>query len=117
MRSQTVVQHSSTDRKGVVVTDSFGVCGDLEVPVVFEGENVFLGMSISELKIIGPENAKATLEKCGAGKGAACCIFLIMGANGPECVRFGGLRWQIISRKEFMNAQREPTELYPNCQL
>lgn len=117
MKSQTVVRHKATGRKGVVVTDPFGACDETEVPVIFEGDDGFVGIPADDLEDLGPENAQADLEKCGAGRGAECCIFLAVGANGSECARFGALRWSIIFRKEKMNARREPKEPYPQCQL
>jgi len=102
---------------GVVVDDPFGCRGSGEVPVVYEGTTHFKGTNFEDLEIIGPENAIADLKKCGAGLGKDTCIFLIIGSKGPECQRFGELRYDLITRKSSMIANREPTELYPKCQL
>lgn len=117
---QMVVQNKKTGKKGVTVDDTPGmlsVCSDEETPVVYEGDTGFDGTLTTDLKVIGPENAVADLKKCGAGKGKQCCIFLSVGRNGPDCERHGSLRFDIIMRKEKMNAKREPTEPYPKCQL
>ena len=63
------------------------------------------------------EKAQADPKKCGAGKGVDCCIFMTVGANGFECERFSALRNTLIFKKEQMVAKREPTELYPGCQI
>lgn len=60
---------------------------------------------------------KADFEKCGAGKGADCCIFFGTSVIGPECLRFSNSHRSLVSRKAQMIAQREPTEHYPDCQL
>ncbi|MBI2624777.1 MAG: hypothetical protein HYW70_00335 [Candidatus Nealsonbacteria bacterium] len=113
-----VVKNKVTEKKGVVVDDPFGCCASFETPVAYEGStSLFIGTDTKDLKVIGPENAKADLMKCGAGQGKKCCIFLVVGSSGPECQRFGDMRLDIIFRKDKMTAQREPTKLYPNCQL
>lgn len=111
---RTLVKNKIIGRKGVVVEDLWGVCGPGEIPVVYNGETSFRGTDIEDLKVIGPENAKADPKKCGAGEEA--CIFFVIGADGFECQRFGPLRNSIILRKEKMRAKRAPTELYPYCQ-
>lgn len=114
---QTIVQHI-TGRKGVVVPDLPGPLncnGPEEVGVVYEGAVSFTGTDYKNLTIIGPENAVADLEKCGAGRGPECCKFLVVGMGGPECQRFGTLRWTLVFKT--MKAEREPTEPYPLCQL
>ena len=118
MKPETVVRNKITGVKGVVVTDPFGTCSSDEVPVCYEGASDFLGTPIAEIEEIGPENAVIDdPKKCGAGRGAECCIFLVAGKNGFQCQRYGEMRYSLISRKRKMIAQREPTELYPKCQL
>ncbi len=112
-----VVENKETGNMGVVVNDPFGVCTDSETPVVYEGTTGFSGTDTKKLKAIGPENAQANPKKCGAGQGEKACIFLALGVDGFSCERFGSLRYIIVSKKEGMRAKREPTELYPNCQL
>ena len=119
IRPQMVVKDKMTGRFGVTVKDLPGMlscCTSEETPVVFEGHNASTGILTEDLEIIGPERALADPEKCGAGKGKSCCIFLTVG-RGFICERFGELRWDLIFRKEKMNSKREPTELFPKCQL
>jgi len=116
MDAKTVVVNKE-GLMGVVINDSFGCCSSNEVPVVYEGSSTFCGTDIRELKIIGPENAQADMKKCGAGEGEECCIFMSIGPEGPMCERFGGLRFTLMARRNSMNAKREPTQLFPNCQL
>lgn len=114
---QTVVVNSEGAR-GVVVPDMAGMLncnGPDEVGVVYEGSSFSSGTDYRELKIVGPESAVADLIECGAGKGSKCCKFLVVGAKGPECQRFGSLRWSLIFKK--MVSEREPTEPYPQCKL
>lgn len=103
--------------RGVVIRDEFCVCDTDETLVAWEGVLGNLGFPTEKLKVIGPENAIADLKKCGAGQGEKCCIFLTVGPRGASCERFGHLHTSIIFRKDKMNAQREPREMYPNCQL
>lgn len=53
---------------------------------------------------------------CGAGRGAECCKFLVLGTSGAECARFSFLDNHLRNRKD-MNAQRIPEEKYPDCQI
>lgn len=118
MNLGTKVKNKETGELGVVVTDQWNCCGPGEVLVVYEGTTASHGTDLNLLEYLGPENAKADLRKCGAGQGGEkCCIFLVVGSNGPECQRFGPLRNTIIFRKDKMAAQREPSELFPACQL
>lgn len=117
MTPGTIVKNKVTKKLGVVVTDPFDVCTDNEVPVVYEGTTASVGTDSRNLESLGHENAQADPKKCGAGQGENCCIFLTAGANGFECGRFGSIRWSIIFRKERMVAQRDPVQLFPNCQL
>mgnify|MGYP001560372332 FL=1 len=117
---QTVFRNKKSGSVGVVCPDLGGMlscCNDDEVPVVYEGTTASCGTIFDQLEIVGPENALADREKCGAGKGKDCCIFLAVGANGFECQRFGNLRWDLVFRKSAMNAKREPIEMFPNCQF
>ena len=117
MKTGTLVRNTDTGIIGVVVDDSFGCCSKEEVPVVYEGVTYSSGTPLENLEDLGPENARADLKKCGAGQEEKCCIFLAIGKNGVECQRFGSLRISIILRKESTTAKREPTQLFPNCQL
>ena len=58
-------------------------------------------------------------HKCGAGKGAECCIFLTCGANGFICERHGptdGYLRKLAADGE-MGAQRAPETPYPDCMI
>ena len=114
---QTVVLYG--DRLGVTVDDfapPVDVCLPDETPVVFYGSSQMHGVATRDLVIIGPDPARAGFTACGAGHGALCCKYLIAGPGGPECGRFGALRWAIIFKRD-MVAQRDPTAPYPQCQL
>lgn len=64
-----------------------------------------------------PDSAiKAEPKKCGAGKGAECCIFLMCGPKGFECARFGSLHAYLAARTD-MHAKRNPTAPFPTCQI
>jgi hypothetical protein len=54
---------------------------------------------------------------CAAGQGAACCRFLVAGADGIECARNTVFHDQLVARGDTMVAQRTPTAPYPQCQL
>jgi hypothetical protein len=117
-RPQLVVRNKATDCIGVICRDLPGPLscnGPDEVSVVYDGTTCASGTDYRELEIIGPENAVADLEKCGAGRGEETCIFLVVGSRGAECQRFGSLRWDLIFRT--MNAKRNPDRLFPHCQF
>lgn len=104
-------------RTGVTVRDTFAVCDEQDVLVVYEGDTHGEATAVAELTTLGPEQAQAEFKACGAGLGDQCCIFLTVGREGPCCERYSLLRDTIRMRAHTMNAQREPTALYPNCQL
>lgn len=109
---QMIVQ-TSDGRRGVTCPDIMGTCGPGEVPVVFDGMSSFKGTLESDLTVIGPENAEASLELCHAGEGADTCIFLMGSKDGIECQRYGGLRWQLMFAN--MTAKRKPILPAPQC--
>lgn len=113
----TVVKNKISGAMGVVVKDSFGVCDGEETAVIYEGTLYSVGTETSHLEVIGKENPKADLKKCGAGKGKERCIFLGIGPNGPQCKRFSSLRGFLLSKRSDMIAKRVPTKLFPKCQL
>lgn len=115
MQLQTLVKHKGTGRLGVVTQDCMSCCDEGEVPVVFEGTTFFEGTPEGDLEVIGPENAVADMDKCGAGQGEKCCMFLVVDANGPSCQRFGRMRNDLTFRT--MTAKRNPNLLFPNCRL
>ncbi len=62
--------------------------------------------------------AVADFKKCGAGREADCCIFLVGGGKGAECARFTDLHNTLAMRAaNGMAAQRAPTAEFPACQL
>ena len=107
MDVQTIVRRKSDGALGVVVRDSFGCCSSTEVPVVYHGESGFLGTEETDLEMVGPENAIADFQKCGAGQGAECCMFLTVGSNGSNCERHSSMRYSLLV-KSGMVAQRHP---------
>lgn len=109
----TKVRNTETGKHGVVVDDIMNCCSSDETPVVYEGETGFLGTDTNNLEDLGPENAQADLHKCGAGKGADCCIFLTGNADGPHCERFSSFRNHLIFKT--MRAKRHPAEPWPEC--
>lgn len=116
---QTVVR-GTDGRLGVVAPDLPGWLGDNEpgeVTVYWYGEaGTHSNIDPSTLEIVGPENAVASINRCGAGLGEMTCRFLTMLGDTPTCMRFGDLRWTLIFASH-MRAKREPREAYPDCQL
>lgn len=92
-------------------------CTPNETPVVWDGEGGFSGTQTDLLTVIGPENAIGDPKKCGAGRGEECCIFLTCGPDGFCCDRFGDLRYSIIFKASRFTAKREPTAMFPQCQI
>lgn len=115
MEQGTLVRHNLTGKEGVVVSDPFGCCTSDETPVVFWGVTSFFGTQTDELEEIGKYEATPDMHKCGAGRGADCCIFLTMGPNGPCCERFGSMRCTLIFRT--MAAKRDPATPFPECMI
>lgn len=121
MEIKDVVRHKESDRMGVVCPTSQFLQEDGPLSVVFEGNNhsttVLCMGGDGAFEVIRRENAVADLKGCGAGQEKECCIFLVVGSNGPECQRFGHLRETLQFRKSKMVAQREPVEPFPECQI
>lgn len=111
--------HDTDARLGVVVDDPMGICADDEIPVVFEGVEFYIRVSVFGVFVVGPEQAVADFRECGGGKEEECCIFLVAGPGGLECARFSSLRWHLIARAVAgdFSAQRRPVEMYPRCKL
>lgn len=101
-------------QRGVTVTDLMSCCHEEETPVVWYGAKGFKGTWTDELTVIGPENAVAEPTKCGAGKEAACCIFITAGVKGFVCERHTDMRHSLIFRS--MSAKRHPVKPFPECQ-
>lgn len=62
--------------------------------------------------------AIADFHKCGAGRGAECCAYLVGGGEGAECGREQpGIASHVVRRvaEDSMRAQRLPKELWPEC--
>jgi len=117
IKPRTIVKNKKTKIKGVVIEDSYGICGLSTALVIYENTNWPVETDVKNLKVIGLENAKADFKKCGRGKGKEACIFLFFDGKRFECQRFGPMRDAILALKKKMTAKREPLELYPNCQL
>lgn len=115
MKQGTLVRHKHTGKEGVVVDDPFCVCTPDETPVVYWGEEGFLGTQTDELQEIGQYKATPDLHKCGSGRGDNCCIFLAMGPDGLSCERFSDMRYTLIFKR--MNAKRNPREPFPDCMI
>ena len=113
---RTRVRNRATKAEGTVVPDYplFGGA-DIEddVTVIYDGTAIYVEVGQDFLEIIGAEEPRPDPYRCGAGKGAACCVFLTCGAGGFNCERHTGLRWVLISRA--MNAKRKPVAPYPDC--
>lgn len=114
MKVGTRVQHVETDKMGIVALDVMSCCDLNEVPVVWDGFGYLDATDADKLKDMGPVDHKPEYSGCGAGKGADCCIYLVMGFGGFECQRFGPLRNSLMF-KSGMKAQRVPEEVYPDC--
>lgn len=65
---------------------------------------------------VAEELKPADLVACGAGRGAECCKFIVVGERGAECARFSS-RDQYLREVKHYVAQRIPTEEYPLCQI
>jgi hypothetical protein len=120
MKPQTLVRRKDDGRIGIICPTIYllrqdgdhplSVCYDENYPVTLNcegGEEAF--------EVVGPENAVPDPTRCGAGQGEHCCRFLVVGADGFRCERFGELRYSLQFKT--MTAQREPTRLYPECFL
>lgn len=114
MQAGTRVKNTETGKFGRIVADVYGCCDDTEEAVVYDGVSAFLGTDREILELV-PEEVSQTpdMEKCGAGKGEECCIFLTVGGDGPCCERFTSMRDALIFKD--MNAKRNPKEPYPEC--
>ena len=114
MRIEPGIVVRMNGNEGVTVRDSFSCCGQEETPVVWNGETYSTGTETKRLEVVGPYKADPDPNKCGAGKGDDCCIFLAVGANGMCCERFSSLRNTLLF-KTGMSAKRDPPEPYPDC--
>jgi hypothetical protein len=118
---QTRVRNKETGETGVTCPTFWGLLNDeMEHPVSVcydnqEGSYTLNLVGESALEVIGPEDAIPDIIRCGAGKGADSCIYLVANPDGFVCERYGNLRWALKSRK--MSAQRKPVEPYPDCML
>lgn len=117
IKSGHVVEDKQTGRKGVTWDDKYDVCADWETPVFWDGEQSFLGTNTETLKDLGLEQAIPDMKKCGAGLGVSCCIFLVVGSDGPECQRFKSMRFALEYKRDTMTAKRRPVAMYPDCMM
>jgi len=59
---------------------------------------------------------QADFKRCGVGRGAECCAYLVAAGSGAECGRVG-MKTTIDGLVHRMNAKRQPVEAWPDCQL
>jgi len=116
MEQGTLVRHKLTSKEGVVISDPWGCCcSPDDTMVVYWGTTYGLRTQTDELEEIGEYDATPDLHKCGAGRGADCCIFLVVGPGGPSCERFGSMRYTLLFKT--MSAKRHPSEPFPECMI
>jgi len=113
MKTGTRVLNTESGKIGHVINDSFRCCGDNETLIVYEGTSCGFGTDQSLLEETEQIEHIPDLEKCGAGRGGECCIFLTVSGDGPCCERFTSLRDNLIFKT--MTAKRDPPEPYPLC--
>ncbi len=107
------VRNKETGKFGFVITDSFGCCDLTELLVVYDNTNTGEGTETEVLETVDFTDPKPIPEKCGAGRGKECCIFLTADKTGFVCERFTELRDALIFKT--MTAERNPEEVYPEC--
>ncbi len=115
MKTGTKVKNTGTGELGHVIDDDFGCCDDTEILVVYDGTSHGMGTDKKLLEPFRGLTPNPDMEKCGAGQGADCCIFLTVGAKGPCCERFTSMRNTLLFRT--MNAKRDPKESWPECMI
>lgn len=113
----TKVRNKETEKIGVVINDTYRCCGENELLVVYENDVYALGTDISNLENLGPENAQADPEKCGANQNGKCCLFLACDPTGYSCTRFTTRRDGVILSANGKTLKRVPDKMYPYCQL
>jgi len=113
MKIRTKVRNIETGKFGHVIQDSFGCCSNEEDLIVYDRTNTGLGTDRAILEEVTEEPPIPDMNRCGAGKGKECCIFLTMSPDGPVCERFTTMRDALIFKT--MNAERNPKEPYPEC--
>ncbi len=113
MNIGTRVRNKQTNKFGHIIADQFGCCGETEELVVYDDSSFGLGTDRELLIKASGASHVPDMQKCGAGKGKECCIFLTVGVDGPCCERFTPLRNALIFKK--MTAERDPEEPYPKC--
>ena len=112
----TKVNNRMEGKIGVIVNDPHRCCGAEEVLVVYDGDPIALGTDMSILENLGPENAKADPKRCGANQGGKCCLFLAIDQEGMVCTRFTTRRDGILLVPT-TKSEKNPIEMYPDCQL
>lgn len=111
------VKNKKDGRVGVIINDAFKCCGENELLIVYDDDPLALGADINDLEYLGPENAVADPEKCGANQNGKCCLFLAQDPFGYACTRFTPRRDGVILNANGKNLKRIPTKMYPFCQL
>lgn len=113
----TKARNRMTGKIGVIINDPHKCCGVDEVLVVYDGDPLALGTDMNILENLGPENAKADSERCGADQDEECCLFLAIDQTGVVCTRFTRRRDGILLSANNKTKKRIPAEMYPDCQL
>jgi|GEM_PF-1613662 len=118
LSERDIVKEISTGKIGVIMPQSQFFPEDGPHRVCFvEGRGTNSYESDDEFEVIGKEAPIANMQKCGAGKGEKCCIFMTMSGKDLICNRFTSMDETLRFHKAEMSAKREPHELFPDCQL
>lgn len=86
-----------------------------ETTVRFDGNTHATHVPVDALEVIDTVDPIPEPERCGAGGGAECCIFLTAARDGFKCMRNTDMHLQLAFNRRKMAAQRLPTEIYPSC--
>lgn len=114
---QTIVREKLGKRRVGIVCPAAPTLDDEDgITVVFPPSTVAVTVNDDLLEMVGPENAVADAEKCGAGRGKLACMYLTSAKDGLRCDRFSVERWPVFFAMRAHNL-REPAEAYPTCQL
>ena len=54
-------------------------------------------------------------QGCGVGRGAECCVYFTVGAEGACCERWGPMHNLLVAKQPGMRAKRMPVEPWPAC--
>ncbi len=81
--------------------------------------NRFLGDPDTSTVTLAPDVEPVMPEpnRCGAGRGPECCIFLTVDPDGFCCERHGPLHDTLLERRKDMVSDRAPEAPYPECMI